>query len=224
MPLLFLANIYLLCLYGCGGEVNKQGFTPTKPSAKVLETAKTVEHRKADRDEWHRTETGTMMVSNDQIRTGEASKAAMLFIDNSRTTLGPESLMVIKDIQREETAESDDVFDTAVKVMAGLALFEVKEGEKSRSFMVETPFAVIVHRGTVFQVEVAEDGSTRVVVQEDSVEVTASGSVVSVEASQATIVREGDPPTTPTFINLINEPGFKLNQREFPTPRRRRGF
>ena len=211
-------------LGGCGDGGKEQVFDPERPSARAVETLNVVEHQKAGEDGWDKTEHGSMMVSRDQVRTGAESKAILLFIDNNRTTLGPESLMVIKKITGKKTEHAVDLFDTVVKVTVGLALFEVKEGEGSRSFVVETPYAVIVHRGTTFLVDVAEDGSARVVVKDGHVEVRALDRQVTVGPSQATIVRKNSPPTEPEIVNLVREPGFSLNRRQLPTLERRSGF
>lgn len=203
---------------GCGG-----GNGSDQPVASVLQTFKEVEHKKAAAKNWQKAERGTTMDSLDRLRTGQYAKAVLLFVENIRTTLGPQSLLVVKDGPGERREPGMSVPDVVLKIAQGLCLFEIPD-EKGTSLMVETPYAIITHRGTVFVTEVADDGSTRVVVKNGSVDVSAAGSTVTCGPSQATVIKKGAVPGTPEIVNLAQEPGFSLDEKDLPSVKRRKSF
>ena len=98
------------------------------------------------------------MVPGEQVRTGEKSKVILELSDATLTTVGPDSQLAIEEIVPLESEEGFTAFETVVRVVQGLGLFEIKDSKNARSFSVKTPYAVVVHRGTVFTVEVAHDG------------------------------------------------------------------
>ncbi len=205
---------------GCGSG---DGSGPDQPVASVLQTFKEVEHKKAAAMNWQKAERGTTMDSLDRLRTGQSAKAVLLFVENIRTTLGPQSLLVVKDGPGEKKEQGMSVPDVVLKIAQGLCLFEIPD-EKGTSLMVETPYAIITHRGTVFVTEVADDGSTRVVVKNGSVDVSAAGSTVICGPSQATVIKKGAVPGTPEIVNLAQEPGFTLDEKDLPSVKRRKSF
>lgn len=224
LPVLTLALLLAaVVIAGCGGD-GKGALNPDNPSALVTEVKQTVEHQEVGEKDWEKTEQGQLMVPGEQVRTGEKSKVILELSDATLTTVGPDSQLAIEEIVPLESEEGFTAFETVVRVVQGLGLFEIKDSKNARSFSVKTPYAVVVHRGTVFTVEVAHDGGARVVVKSGEVEVTAAGQSVTVGPSQATLVLANMPPTQPETVNIINEPGFIMNYRVLENYRRRSSF
>lgn len=93
----------------------------------------------------------TPLLLSDTVRTAAASKAKLLFVDDSSLTLGEKATLVVKDF-------------VAAKGQPGKSLFNLIDG-KMRAvvgrtrFEVETPTAVAAARGTVifFEVGIADN-------------------------------------------------------------------
>ena len=159
---------------------------------------------------------------NDTIKTYQASRAKMLFIDDSILTLGENSNAVIKDFLYGQGTENKSIFqliDGTMRAIVGKTNFEV-----------HTPTAVAAARGTVILFETGiENGKqyTRIVCIEGHVYArstypTIVGSV-KIEPGQMTTVFDGEPLSAP----IITPPHMKerllsvtdVSQYELPLPK-----
>ena len=137
-----------------------------------------------------------VLAAGQRIRTGELSGATLLFFDGSQARLGPETELVVDQLDArvdgprvvqlaQSIGKSDH--DVAASSLAG-ARYEVR-----------TPNGTGVARGTSFQVEVAPNRIARFNVDEGVVAVTNRGASVSVIAGQSTTIYVDEPPTQPVF-------------------------
>lgn len=159
---------------------------------------------------------------NDMVKTHQASRAKMLFIDDSILTLGENSNAVIKDFLYGKGTENKSIFqliDGKMRAIVGKTNFEV-----------HTPTAVAAARGTVILFETGqEDGRqyTRIVCIEGHVYARSSyptiiGSV-TIEPGQMTTVFDGEPLSAP----IITPPHIKerllnstdVSHYELPLPK-----
>lgn len=194
-------------------------FDPDSPSAKISEITGDVSYQEREIPDWHEAEVNQHLFPAETIRTGQKSVAKLLYVDASRVTMAPETELVIKSI--EPPSGEQGLMDIIIRVVIGLTMFEVKDAEGTREFMVESPSAITCVRGTIFSVEVDEKGTTRVVVKQGKVEVTGAGKVVEVISSYATVVSPGKAPSTPKIANLTQEDIFSDDLKKLPDKKRR---
>lgn len=135
---------------------------------------------------------------NDAVSTKEASKAKMLFVDDSVLTLGERSRVVVKEFLSGKGKGDRAIFnliDGKMRSVVGRSGFEV-----------HTPTAVAAARGTVILFETGyRDGKryTTILCLEGVVEISSSdpgisGSVVLTAGYVITII-EGEPLPVPTL-------------------------
>lgn len=199
-------------LVGCGGE--QGGFSSVNPSARISSFSGNVTFKKKDLSEWEKAEINQNLYPEERVQTDKESIAKLIYIDASKVTLAPETVLVIESIEPVE--EKENLFNIVVKIVVGLTLFEVSDQDGERKLMVASPSAITCVRGTIFSIEVAEDGSTRIVVKKGMVEVIGQGKTVEVKPSYATIVRVGEVPTNPRMVDLINESIFTIDRKKLP--------
>jgi len=214
---IFSSACILVFNSGCGEK--QEGFNPEKPSAQLSSLSGSVTYQKKHLSEWEEVEINQHLYQEEKVRTDKESIASLIYVDASKITMAPETVLVIKSIEMVKKEET--LFNIVMKVVVGLTLFEVSDQEGERKFMVESPSAITCVRGTIFFVEVAEDGSTRVVVKRGTVEVTGQGKTVEVKPSYATIVRVGEVPSTPGMVDLIDEPIFTIDKKKLPEYKRK---
>lgn len=159
---------------------------------------------------------------NDTVKTYQASRAKMLFIDDSILTLGENSNAVIKDFLYGKGTENKSIFqliDGKMRAIVGKTNFEV-----------HTPTAVAAARGTVILFETGtENGKqyTRIVCIEGHVYArstypTIIGSV-KIEPGQMTTVFDGEPLSAPIIApphikeRLLT--GTDVSHYELPMPK-----
>jgi hypothetical protein len=142
---------------------------------------------------------GDRAVSGDRLRTGSSSRAqlhvashATDFLLGSKTscTLAHDRPGVLLHLERGRLR----------------AVFDVLTGNEPR--LVTTPSAVLAVRGTELGVEVAKNGSTRLVVFAGVVEVSDPAGIhppLRVEAGQQTRIVPNQPPAAPTPHRVIPE-------------------
>jgi len=106
-------------------------------------------------------ELGQALHPGDSVRTGKDSRAELGFGDGTTVRLGENSRFYI------ESADSSRIF----KLSWGRFFAKVSKLTAKSTFQVETPTAVAGVRGTVFRVDIAEDSSSTVAVEEGEVEI-----------------------------------------------------
>lgn len=127
------------------------------------------------------------------IRTGLESANVDTFLDDTSLSVGPSSEVLINRFVYSETQGGQAV----VRLLQGT--LRVATGEV-RELRVETPFATIGVRGTVFVVSHDETNGTIVIVEDGAVDVAnRGGDGVSVEAGFAsTVPSPTSPPSAPS--------------------------
>ena len=99
------------------------------------------------------TKAGTRVFPNDSIRTGPDSSVGIIFVDNSRISLGPNSRLDLKEFVFKPNEEK---FSMVNKLSKGTASFVSGKMTKlsPESVVLETPSSTIGIRGTTFNVKV----------------------------------------------------------------------
>ncbi|MDP6707165.1 MAG: FecR family protein [Alphaproteobacteria bacterium] len=118
-----------------------------------------------------RMQAGTSLVANQRVRTGEQSAAGLVFLDDTRLSIGPASEVRLDEFvySRQRSAAKG-----TLNVVKGLLRFASSKGRVD--IRLKTKIATIGVRGTVFDV-LANTRETEVAVHQGAVEVeSGSGS------------------------------------------------
>lgn len=128
------------------------------------------------------------------ISSGNASAAQARFIDNTALTLGENSRVTLDNFVFDPSGGNQSV---DISFIQGIFRF-VTGGMSKPAYNVQTPAAVVGVRGTVFDIVVAADGATAVVVEEGSIQFSNKvGQSVVVSAGQASRIASADSPPSP---------------------------
>jgi hypothetical protein len=112
--------------------------------------------------------TGNDVVYRERLETVEEGALHVELRDGTQLRLGSRSSVMLDEFIYDPGAGPGTLLATVAK---GVCRFIAGDAERGR-FVVTTPVATIVPRGTEFSVWVEADGSTRIWVQEGTVEVT----------------------------------------------------
>jgi len=119
-------------------------------TAKLFSSKGVVECLKAGTTTWRRVKAPYFLEVGDNIRTGPKAVAEIYIRYGSKVRLSSDTLFVLTKVAPQENA---------VEVMKGKMQAWIRKFA-GRGFSVRTPAAVCAVRGTVFEVEVAENGRT----------------------------------------------------------------
>lgn len=188
---------------------------PTGEVATLAAATGVVEVKASRSEGWEPVTIGHQIAEGALIRTGPASTAEMEFFDGSATALGAASTLAI--LQMESRGDHGKVI--VLQQELGRARHSVASLKTMASrFEVRTPAAVTVVRGTQFTVEVDQDGTTQVEVEEGLVEVTAQETTVQIQAGQTTTVRRDQVPAAPQTVTPSREEPSREEQTPSATP------
>lgn len=146
---------------------------------------------------WRDAEDGMVVDTGMRVRTGQDSNAMLTFFDGSTIRLEGDSDVQVERIVRADGQSTEIV----LKQWLGRTWSRVaKKADPASKYEIQTPSTYALVRGTLFEVEVDEDGSTVVRTIEGLVSVGAQGQAVEVSAGQATSVSIGEFPVEPAPI------------------------
>lgn len=145
--------------------------------AKVAVVQNQVEAKKASADGWAPSTRDQALFAHDRIRTGAASRAALLYSDQTLHRMGEKSELEI--LPPNGTSGSG-----LLNVVTGRHYFATRTPKDFGK--VQTPTVTAAIKGTEFAVDVAEDGTTTITMIEGTVEASNPyGSVTVVKGEQA---------------------------------------
>ena len=142
------------------------------PAAVLIQQAGDVQVRRLGEETFSPAEKEQGLFLGDQVRTGEAAAATLLFPDDSTAEIAEVSIASIG----SRTASADPASSAAV--LSGVARFSVSPRAPGEGpFLVFTPAGLVATKGTVFGVGVAADGAARVGVESGEVEVAGAAAL-----------------------------------------------
>ena len=124
------------------------------------------------------------------IITKKKSSATVMFTTGSLLQLNENSTIFLNDYVFDKKAES-------ISVCFGKIKMKVKKLEKDERMQIYTPTAVAGVRGTEFEVGVASDGSSKVIVQDGAVNFDQAGNSVTLATNET-----ADVPLNPTKAQI----------------------
>ncbi len=146
------------------------------------------------------------------IQTNSVSTTQIVFLDETVLTIGPESRLMLDELVFDRNATEGKVVMTALK---GLFTF-VSGSLPSESYQINTPTTTIGMRGTKFDLFVARNGASTVILRSGAIDVKNLQGVerqvntVDLATNVVTKKSEPTPPAPPTseleqlFTSLVN--------------------
>lgn len=177
-----------------------------KDVALMIKTSGTVEVNKSTNGGWQTASKGTRLDAGNQVRTGEASLAALVFIDDK-------SLLKVRDnstVTINGKRENNRISKT-ISMEAGQLWAKVTKGQTQ--FRVETPSGVAAVKGTEFYAVLDEAGNFFIFCTDGLVELFNRLGRVMVEQGFTGVCNENQAPeTNPTDLNQLPNWGSEGGQ------------
>jgi hypothetical protein len=145
---------------------------------------------------WATISNGDQIEEGQHIRTGDGSAVTLLFFDGSRTTVGPDSDLVLSRLngswgnvlQVQFTQNAGDTSHSVVPLRGSTSFFKVF-----------TPSGQVSVHGTAFSVQVEDASKSIFSVVHGKVEVSSANSSIFLTNGQATLVLPGQTPASPAY-------------------------
>lgn len=137
-------------------------------AALILRVVKDVDFRKSGTDSWSTAKPGGILASGDEVKTGPKSLALIKFLDNSLLRVRENSSIRIFADKRQDHSLSKNTY-----IERGRVNFEISR-QKNDEFRFTTPTIVASIRGTRGSFNVMDDGTSLLMVDEGSIEVTST--------------------------------------------------
>ena len=194
LSVLVFSILLVSTLVGCGS---------TPSTLTILSIAEgSVSIMKSGSASWIEAEVGMSMGVGDSVKTSDDSSAEITFFDGSTI-----ELQAGTEIEIASLGISTDTGATTITLQQtiGTTISRVtKLLDPASRYEVETPTGVVAVRGTVVQVYVTEDGTTRVAVLEGEVWVTGEGAELQTGEGQQCIVRPDQPPELVVEVEFVD--------------------
>lgn len=153
------------------------------PSTATLTDLKGIVQKKAEgASEWQTARNHDIVRNNDRVRTEELSGATLVFFDVSKVRLDEKTDVSVVEVSSRRGGSAVNI---VLKTWAGRTWVRaVRFVDPGSTVRIDTPTASTVVRGARLTVEVAEDGSTRIDVEQGSATVTAGEQRVELAMGQ----------------------------------------
>ncbi len=126
-------------------------------------------------EEKRRLRKGGKLRQNEAVETARSASAEIQFLDDTKLALGPSARVVLDKFVYDPSASTES---GAITVNLSKGAFRFISGTSpSKAYEIRTPTASMGVRGTVFDVFVAANGETAVLLHEGAVEVCATPSI-----------------------------------------------
>ena len=147
---------------------------------------------------WEQVSALSSVAAGSRVRTGALSKASLTFFDGSVAKLGPDSEVSIDTLNALRPEEG---FRTVVLTQwQGTSTHDVEfRNDSGSQYEVKSPTGTGIARGTIFEVVVLPDLTSRYTVLEGRVDVTSINITVAVMAGQLSTIMADEPPAEPVF-------------------------
>ncbi|MFC1921039.1 FecR domain-containing protein [Chloroflexota bacterium] len=156
-----------------------------------------VEIRAPDADEWLHGTNRMILEAGTVIKTQESSHAILTFFSGSTSVkLEPETEVIIQQLDKSDEIQTIALLQNDGKTWS----FVGSSASGEINYQVNTSSASAIAMGTLFTVEIDDDGSTVVATTEGEVKVTAEDSQVLLGKLQKVTVKSGEALPSPSSI------------------------
>ncbi len=153
------------------GDLRAMPEAPAVGKLIAIQGQVTVRHEADKR--WEPAKVGQFLGAGDAVRTGPASSASILCVDESQIKLNENTMVILKSITPSPRLQP---VSPATKEPPPPSRYIVPEGEiwlrnkqEKFRFELETPAVTAIIRGTELNIKVRRDGSTKVLLMEGNV-------------------------------------------------------
>lgn len=169
--------------------------TPSAPAAqgKIIAATGRVQHTAAPAERWDSARLFQPLLVAERVRTLEASRASILFIDESQVKLNAGAVLTIREIKSRGGA------GTSLELSRGEGWFRTKN--PNSGLTVRTPAAAAAVRGTEINIRVGANDETVLTVVEGSVEFSNPQGSILVNAGEEGTAVPGQAPTKRVILN-----------------------
>lgn len=164
-----------------------------KPAATVVGITGKVDWRVSQEAVWSGAQLQQVLDEGQHVKTGRRSRTALLFTDQSQMRLNQNSLLIVKSVL------DDQGQSTRFRLDQGRAW--VKSKNIPDKLIMETPSSVAAIRGTDWDIEVSEEGTTRLTVVHGSVQLSNEFGAVTINAGEQGIAEMGKAPVKVIIVN-----------------------
>ncbi|HVF65986.1 MAG TPA: FecR domain-containing protein [Casimicrobiaceae bacterium] len=183
-PLHFGVQCLLIAAFA--GSVLAQTPSPPTAAAEVLDVQGTGERRSPPTDAWQAARPRDALSAGNLVRTGAVSRMALLFADETQLRLNQNTLLEIRSVGGTSAQP------TTLRLAQGRAWTQSKRVPDG--LRLETPAAVAAVRGTDWELEVAPDGRSLVVVFSGAVDYFNEQGSLTVVAGESAVADVGKAP------------------------------
>lgn len=168
--------------------------------ADLISTQGTVETLPADSRDWIPAMDFQKLYPKDTVRTGELSRAAILFVDHTQIKLNEKTILEIKDIELGNLTEVS--WGRTARSLFNLVTGEIwiRSGGEVIDLEIDTPVGSATVRGTEFVVR-ADKKKTTVTVIDGSVNLANEYGEVLIKSGEQGVAEEDKPPYKTVIIN-----------------------
>jgi len=166
---------------------------PGNAAAEILDVQGTAQQRPSAVDPWTAARIRQPLGGGSYVRTGAASKLALLFADETQVRLNQNTVLEIK----PPGGAGGDV--TTLRLELGRAWTQARRAPNGLN--VETPAATAAIRGTDWELEVDPQGRTTLVVLSGSVEFFNAQGRLTVGRNEAALAEVGKAPVRIVLVN-----------------------
>jgi tetratricopeptide (TPR) repeat protein len=160
---------------------------------KVVASTGRVEHTAAAREEWNPARLFQPLLVAERVRTLEASRASVLFIDETQVKLNAGAVLTIREVRRPGGSP------TSLELSKGEAWFRTKN--PGSGLTIQTPAAAAAVRGTEINLRVGASNETILTVVEGSAEFSNPQGSILVNAGEEGTAVPGQAPTKRVILN-----------------------
>ena len=175
------------------GGVRTQAQTPSSAQGQVVAVQGRVEHTPAKQEAWTPATLKQPLFVQDRVRTQAASRAAILFVDETQVRLNAGAVLTVQEIKRGAGNP------TLLDLTKGEGWFRTKN--PASGLTVKTPAASAAIRGTEINVSVGPDDETVLTVVEGAADFFNEFGRVTATVGEQAVARPGQAPVKRTILN-----------------------
>jgi tetratricopeptide (TPR) repeat protein len=181
-----------LLLLSAGGA-HAQSPSASAAQGKIVALNGRVEHTPAAEERWTSARMLQPLLAAERVRTLEASRASILFIDETQVKLNAGAVLTIRQVRTASSPES------SMELQRGEAWFRTKNPRSGLT--IQTPAAAAAVRGTEINLRVSDAGESVLTVVEGAVEFSNPQGSIVVNAGEEGTAIPGQAPTKRVILN-----------------------
>lgn len=171
--------------------------TTEPPAAKIVNLQGSGQYRPENVPQWSPAGVNQGLFPGNFVRTGDLSRMALLFVDQTQLSLNQNSQLQIKQVQ-----DPQKKLDTTVRLNQGRSWTQSKQ--ISNRLTMETPSATAAIRGTDWEMEVDENGKSTLTVLSGTVDFYNEQGRVTVNRNEQAVAEVGKAPVKLIIHNPRN--------------------